>query len=220
MLVKRHAAPSVHDDRRFASVVLAAGAGRRFGGNKLTAPWRGGVLLDGALRAAFEAPAQVVIVVTGADPAVDPAARAFAAGRAQAARLQVTAAADWAQGLSASLRAGLRLVPEICEAAFVFLGDMPDIPPGLPGRLAQAFGPGVAAVAPVFRGEPGHPALLGAELFADTLQLRGDRGARPLMEAQGARFVRLPVEAPGVLYDVDTREALLQPDAGRRIGAA
>ena len=49
----------------FEAVVLAAGAGRRFGGGKLLAPWAGGALLDGALAAALAAPARRVIVVTG-----------------------------------------------------------------------------------------------------------------------------------------------------------
>ena len=52
---------------RFEALVLAAGSGSRFGGGKLLAPWNGGVLLDGALPAAFAAPARSVILVTGAD---------------------------------------------------------------------------------------------------------------------------------------------------------
>ena len=38
------------------AVILAAGSGRRFGGGKLTAAWDAGVLLEGALAAAFAAP--------------------------------------------------------------------------------------------------------------------------------------------------------------------
>ena len=208
MPVKRPDGPQVRAPSGFSALVLAGGAGRRFGGAKLTAPWRGGVLLDGALRAAFDAPADEVIVVTGSDLAVAAAAQAFAERRGEERLLRLTHAPDWAEGLSASLRAGLAAVSAQSRGAFVFLGDMPHIPAGLPDQLAQAFAPGVAAVAPVLDGEPGHPALLGAELFAAALRLSGDRGARPLMEAQGARFVRLAVDDPGVLFDVDTREAL------------
>ncbi|HEX2817198.1 MAG TPA: NTP transferase domain-containing protein, partial [Phenylobacterium sp.] len=57
------------------AVILAAGSGSRFGGGKLTALWRGGVFLDGALAAAFEAPVRSVSVVTGADPKVGSAAQ-------------------------------------------------------------------------------------------------------------------------------------------------
>ena len=207
MPVKRPDGVKVPDAAGFTALVLAAGAGRRFGGGKLTAPFRTGVLLDGALRAAFGAPADQVIVVTGADPGVADTATAFARTHQTAARLRLVHAADWSAGLSASLRAGLGAISSQSLAAFVFLGDMPDIPPGLPARLAQAFIPGVAAVAPVLDGEPGHPALLGAELFSAAMGLTGDRGARSLMEAQGTRFVRLPVQERGVLYDVDTRQA-------------
>ncbi|MFA5600050.1 MAG: NTP transferase domain-containing protein, partial [Phenylobacterium sp.] len=49
------------------ALVLAAGAGRRFGGGKLLAPYRGGVLLDGALAAAFAAPARAGRLVIGTD---------------------------------------------------------------------------------------------------------------------------------------------------------
>ncbi len=206
--VKRLDPPKVPSAVGLTALVLAGGCGRRFGGDKLTQPFRGGLLLDGAMRAAFEAPAEAVIVVTGSDPKVAPAAEAFARRRGEAARLRLAHACDWSEGLSASLRAGLAAVAPGSPGAFVFLGDMPDIPAGLPERLAAVFGPGVAAVAPVLDGEPGHPALLGAELFPAAMRLTGDRGARALMEAQGERFVRAPVQDRGVLFDVDTRQIL------------
>ena len=206
--VKRLDAPKVPAAAGLTALVLAGGAGRRFGGDKLTQPFRGGVLLDGALRAAFESPVEEVIVVTGSDPKVAPAAEAFSLCRGEAARLQLVHACDWSEGLSASLRAGLAAIAPGRWGAFVFLGDMPDIPAGLPDQLAAAFGPSAAAAAPVLDGESGHPALLGSELFAAAMRLTGDRGARPLMEAQGARFVRVPVQDRGVLFDVDTRQVL------------
>ncbi len=216
MPVKRRAHQQVCGPCRFDAIVLAAGAGTRFGGGKLSAPWRDGVLLDSALLAAFEAPALRVIVVTGSDPGVAGIAQAFATRRGDASRLALVAAQGWAQGLSASLRAGLAEVSPDCDGAFVFLGDMPAIPPGLTQRMAEAFGPGVAAVAPVLDGTPGHPTLIGRALFAEVMRLEGDQGARALMEAQGPRFVRLPVQAAGVLLDVDTREVLeaLDPPGG------
>ena len=91
----------------FEAIVLAAGAGSRFGGGKLLAPWMGGVLLDGALAAAFAAPVGRVIVVTGVDSeAVAAAARAFAQRTGETERLHVVHAEDHAQGMGASLRRG------------------------------------------------------------------------------------------------------------------
>src|SRR5687767_9122354 len=65
------------------ALVLAAGTGSRFGGRKLLAPWGAGVLLHGALEAAYAAPVASVIIVTGADAdAVSSVARAFATSNA------------------------------------------------------------------------------------------------------------------------------------------
>ena len=91
-------------DGRFEALVLAAGAGSRFGGGKLLAPWRGGVLLDGAHAAAFAAPARRVTVVWGADAAVAAAATAYAARVGAENRLVRVQAERHADGLSASLR--------------------------------------------------------------------------------------------------------------------
>ena len=196
---------------RFSAIVLAAGAGRRFGGAKLSTPWRGGLLLDGALAAAFAAPVDEVVVVTGADPAVTPAARAFAADRNETARLRFAPCSDWSDGLASSLRAGLSAVAVTTEGAFVFLGDMPEVPHGLAARLAGAFKADVQAVQPTVDGQPAHPVLIGRSLFASAEAHEGDRGAQPLLA--GARVVRLAVDAPGAVLDVDTREALARFNA-------
>ena len=202
----------------FSAVVLAAGAGSRFGGAKLTRPWRNGVLLDGALAAACAAPVDEVLVVTGGDPAVGPAAQAFARARGEA-RLRILTAPDWGEGLAASLRAGLAAVSKAGEGAFIFLGDMPQVPHDLAARLAQAFGRGVEAVQPTVGGEPGHPVLLGRGLFAAAGRLTGDRGAQSLLSS--AKLVQLEVDAPGARLDVDTPEALddLQRRAGQDLSA-
>jgi CTP:molybdopterin cytidylyltransferase MocA len=63
------------------AVVLAAGAGARFGGGKLLAPYMAGVLLDGALAAALAAPACSVTLVTGADAGEDLAEQVAARAR-------------------------------------------------------------------------------------------------------------------------------------------
>ena len=213
MAVKRSDASAVRLQPNLAAMVLAAGAGRRFGGSKLTARWRGGVLLDGALEAAFAAPVSQVLVVVGGDDCVDAAARAFAEARDTAERLQLVSAPDWRTGMAASLRAGLQaLAPGIC-GAFVFLGDMPHIPHDLAPRLAGRLIGDVQAVQPLYGGAPSHPVLLGAELFEAAMRLDGDRGAQRLLRAPGVRVARLDVDDAGVSLDVDTPEALAALEA-------
>ncbi len=190
------------------ALVLAAGAGSRFGGGKLLAPWRDGVLLDGALAAAFAAPVRRVTVVWGADARVPEAARAWAAANGEGARLRAVAAQAHAEGLSASLKAGLASLDPGCEGVFVFLGDMPRIPRSVLAPLAKALAAGAAAAAPTFAGRRGHPVLIARALFGEVLTLKGDRGAGMLLQALGPAVASVAAPDDGVLYDIDRPEDL------------
>ena len=191
---------------RLEAIVLAGGAGVRFGGRKLTAPWRGGSLIDGALAIAFAAPVRSVTVVTGADPAVGPAARALAAAIGQAHRLNVVHAADHAEGMGATLRTGVAALPPDAEGVFIFLGDMPLIPPDVPPQLAAALADGAPAVAPRYKGQRGHPVLFGAALFPALRASTGDEGARTVLQTLGKNLATIDTTDPGVLFDVDQPE--------------
>jgi molybdenum cofactor cytidylyltransferase len=181
------------------AVILAAGSGTRFGGGKLTAAWDAGVLLEGALAAAFAAPVRSVTVVIGADAqAVAAAARDFDP------RTLVVHAADHAEGMAASLRAGIASLPGDADGAFIFLGDMPRVPTGVLGRMAQALIDGALAAAPVFQGRRGNPVLLDRTLFPQLLELTGDAGARGVLQELGDRLALVESPDDGVLFDVDT----------------
>jgi molybdenum cofactor cytidylyltransferase len=188
---------------RLEAIVLAGGAGRRFGGGKLLAPWRGGRLIDGALAAAFAAPARAVTVVTGADERVGPAAWAWAEATGETGRLRVIHAADHAEGMGASLRAGIAALPADAAGAFVFLGDMPRAPAGVLPALAQALAAGAMAAAPSFGGRRGHPVLFGAALLPALGRARGDEGARDILRGLGGRLALVEADDDGVLFDVD-----------------
>ena len=193
----------------FEAVVLAAGAGRRFGGGKLLAPWAGGALVIGALAAAFAAPVRRVIVVTGTAAAeVEAAARDFAARSGAASRLLVVHAADHDEGMGASLRRAAAELPADCAGAFVFLGDMPRVPHAVLGQLAAAVQAGAPAAAPVFAGQRGHPALIGAALLPELATLHGDAGARAILKGLGDQLALVEAPDDGVLFDVDERDDL------------
>jgi xanthine dehydrogenase accessory factor len=192
---------------RLAAVVLAAGAARRFGGGKLLAPLEEGVLLDGALAAAFAAPVDRVVVVTGsgADRVAD-AAHSFAGRVGQAQRLHIVLAPDHGLGLSASLKAGVRACAE-ADGVLVFLGDMPGIPPAAAEAVARSLAEGAVAAATVADGRRGHPVGLSRRLFPEVLDLVGDGGAGVLLDRLGAAVALTPI-ARQALADVDTREDL------------
>jgi molybdenum cofactor cytidylyltransferase len=184
----------VATDPLLDAIVLAAGFGKRFGGKKLVSRYADSLLIDQALAAAKAAPARTVTVVVGADPDVETAALAAGA--------KVVRAADFAEGLSASLRAGIASLPDDCAGAFIFLGDMPRIPHAVLPKLAGAFEAGAVAAQPVHQGQRGHPALIGRALFPQIMLLTGDMGAGRLLADLGDQ-VALIEAGDGVLFDVD-----------------
>lgn len=174
-----------------AAIVLACGRASRFGSNKLLALLHGEALITHALHAAQAAPVERIVLVARAGlPIPDDE------------RLVTVPGGDT---LPASLRAGLAAAAD-CEAAFVFLGDMPLVPHGLASELAARIGDALAAV-PEVDGQPGHPVLLTARAFALAAQLQGDEGLGKLLRGRGD-VLRLPVSDMGAVLDVDTPAAL------------
>src|SRR4051794_19589495 len=119
MVERRPPAPG---PERIVSIVLAAGAGRRFGGRKQLAPLHGRPLLEHALAAAAAAPSDAVLLVLGAD--AEEIERGIELGGATAVRCP-----GWERGQGASLRAGLAALGPEVAAALVTLGDEPFLPP-------------------------------------------------------------------------------------------
>ena len=190
------------------AIVLAGGAGVRFGGGKLLAPWRGRPLIEAALAAAFAAPARSVTGVTGADARVGEVAAEWARTQGGETRLKLVHAADHAEGMGASLRAGVRALPADASGVYVFLGDMPLISPETPAALADALREGALAVVPMFEGRRGHPVLFSAALLGDLAMVSGDAGARDLLRALGEGVITVDAPDCGVLFDVDSPDAL------------
>ena len=193
---------------RLAAIVLAAGAGSRLGGAKLSRPFGGGLLVDGAIRAALASPARRIVMVTGSDPGLADRAAFLAeeAGRADA--LILCECPGWREGLSASLKSGIEVAGDI-DAALVFLGDMPFIPTGLAAELVQAVaGREAKAAAPIHLGRRGHPVLLTRALLDELDSVVGDKGAGALLQGLGDQLALVPSDDPGVLADIDTPEDL------------
>ncbi len=177
------------------SVVLAAGSATRFGGDKLTAPFRGQPLLHHAIRAARAAPVERVLVVC--PPSLD-------IGAWDASPPVETVEID-SDALSASLKAGIAAARD-ADGAFVFLGDMPLIPHGVAGRLADILGDRFAGV-PRHGEANGHPVLFSARAFQALMRLEGDQGGGALLKTRDD-IAFLDVADDAIALDVDRTEDL------------
>ncbi len=181
-----------------AGIVLAAGAGTRFGGRKQLASLKGAPLLEHVLRAMAAAPVSRTVVVLGAG-----AEEVLAAVDLHGAEPAICE--RWDEGQSASFACGLAEV-EDADAVVVVLGDQPRVSPEAIRRVIAARGHGAPAARATYGGKPGHPVLLERELFGRLRDVTGDHGARNLLLSVGTHPV--PCDGLGGGEDVDTRADL------------
>jgi CTP:molybdopterin cytidylyltransferase MocA len=191
-------------------LVLAAGAGRRFGGPKALAELAGTPLVVRAVGELAAAGVRPILVVVGA--AADRVAAVLPAIS------RPVPAPGWAEGMGASLRAGLAAAAELdATAALVTLVDTPDVTEHVHRRIlaSAARAPGRAVVAS-YGGKRGHPVLLPAAAFTEVAATaRGDRGARDWLAAHPTSVATVDCSDLAAGSDVDTPDELRRWAPGR-----
>jgi molybdenum cofactor cytidylyltransferase len=186
---------------RTVGLVLAAGAGSRFGGRKLLASVGGRPVLQHVLDVLSAAGVDEVIVVLGADAAAIEAAMAWRGER------RVLNPAP-GRGLSSSLKTGFDAIPGDADAVLVTLGDQPLVPIGTIRALLDApLRPDRSVLVPAFeRGQGRNPVLLRRLAFGLVAEAEGDRGLGPVIAAHPELVTEVAVT--GDNPDVDTIDDL------------
>lgn len=195
-------ADPIHEvQQRVAAVVLAAGQSRRMGRSKPLLPWSDGqTVIETIVRRLLMFRLAEIVIVTGYQGE---------AVRRTLEHLPVSFVEneDYAAGeMISSLQAGLGALPETTAGALVVLGDQP----ALDGRVVRdvlagyAEGRG-AIVAPVYRGERGHPVLFDRRFWPELLAL--EQGApRDVIRRYPHDLALVEVSSDSILTDIDTPE--------------
>jgi molybdenum cofactor cytidylyltransferase len=167
--------------------------------------YEGETLLGRAIRVGLETPCRPLIVVLGSD------AETLQEGiNASGARIVVNQA--WAEGMSSSIRCGLRALEattDEIDAAIFMLCDQPLITGDMIRRLIDVYDSGRALVVASEHEADGEktrgvPALFSRALFPELMELRGAQGAKRIIarHAAGAAVIAVPEAA----FDVDTAD--------------
>ncbi|MFL5239876.1 MAG: NTP transferase domain-containing protein [Rhizomicrobium sp.] len=206
---REEAAPSVA--RKIGAVVLAAGASSRMADNKLLVSLNGEPLVRRAVEAALESEASPIVVVTGKDAEVTRRALA-------GCTIDFANNPDFSEGLSTSLKLGLRQLPENCDGAVIVLGDMPAVTPQLIDRLIAAFNPEEdrAICVATHNGKRGNPVLFARRFFEEIEAIQGDVGARGLIGTYPELVCEVEAGSDAPLIDIDTPEDLAAYRKGRQ----
>ena len=184
-----------------AGLMLAAGFARRYGSDKRSASLADGpTLLVASVRAAQRVIEELWLVVRPEDDLETLGISGLQ---------RVVRCANAHEGMGHSLACGARAISQhsSADALMVLLGDMPWVGEDTL-QLLHRYAGEERIVVPVHGGQPGHPVIFGRRFWPDLLALVGDRGARDILTNNTGAVIRVEVDDPGVLLDVDTPEAL------------
>jgi molybdenum cofactor cytidylyltransferase len=178
-------------------ILLAAGAGKRFGGGKLKQVLPNGLAICVASARNLAAAVDQVIAVVRLG---DDATRALLAGEPNI-KIVVCARAD--EGMGHSLAAAVA-ASSVDTSWVIALGDMPQINPNTIRSVADAIEQGAAFAMPLHKDQRGHPVGIHSRFRTDLLALEGDSGARAIISKHKSAVQLIKTNDSGVLVDVDT----------------
>lgn len=184
-----------------AAVVLSAGFSRRMGAFKPLLPFGSATVIERVIATIREAGVGAIRVVVGwnADvliPVLDRCAVPWIRNE------------RFAEGMYASVQAGVRSLPPDVAAFFLMPGDMPLVQGATLVRLITEWDAGPGGILyPCYQGHRGHPPLVASQYLPEILRETPPGGLRELLGCHAADARRIEVADPGILADLDTPEA-------------
>jgi len=181
-----------------SGIVLAAGGSSRLGAPKQLLFWQGKPLVRIVSEKLLNAGIFPVIVVIGA---------AGKEVKKAITDLNVTTVENlyWKKGISTSIRAGIAALPSNTEAAIFSTSDQPFIPEELIRKLCEIYRHGDSdIVCPICNGQLRNPVIFDKSLFAELVQLEGDKGGKGLFGLH--TVTKVERENDKEFRDIDTRE--------------
>jgi molybdenum cofactor cytidylyltransferase len=181
--------------RGIVGILLAAGAGRRFGADKLVHRLDDGTPM--ALASARRLTAVLDDVV-----AVVADSRSEVAKLLDGAGLSTVVNPLAGAGMGTSIACGVAARPG-AQAWIIALGDMPYVPESAVRAVVERLSGGADIVAPHYRGQRGHPVGFSRRHAPALMRLRGDEGARAVLTQHRQSLELIEVQDPGVVLDID-----------------
>lgn len=181
---------------KIVGILLAAGSGSRFGGDKLLHPLPDGTPMGVAsLRNLLKALPNVIAVVRSGDHRLGDLLRNEGAN--------VVACEDAGQGMARSFVCAVDASRD-AHGWVIALGDMPFLLPQTINKVAVQVAQTGRIVIPAYQGTRGHPVGFGGRYRDELLAVHGDEGARAVIANNRADVETLDCGDPGILRDVDT----------------
>ena len=187
-----------------AGIILAAGASTRFGQPKQLVRFKDRYLIEWVLDAAIHSKLSRIVLVLG-----DSHQKVMQAldQKLQHSKIQIEINPEFKQGQSTSLRAGLSEVKNAFSAVMFLLADQPMLNYGIINTLLEKFwGSDKDICVPTTCGKRKNPTLFKRRLYDQLMNIRGDMGARQLIEKNPADVLSVEIDDPLYFWDIDTHQ--------------
>ncbi len=181
-----------------SAVILAAGESKRMGQPKLSMVWEGKTILEHTIDNYLNSMASETIVVLGYK------AKELTRVIGDRPAISVVNPA-YREGMSSSLISGIKSVSPRTQGIILALADQPAIDSQTINKLIEIFGKRQKnIVIPVYQGKLGHPVIFHIKYREELLNIRGDIGAREVIQRHADNVLEVAVDCKGVLIDIDT----------------
>jgi molybdenum cofactor cytidylyltransferase len=185
-----------------SAIVLAAGSSQRMKGhNKLLLPFRGKTMIQTVVEKIVSSKINDISVVTGYQ-------REEIEEDLTNYPVRLVWNSHFDKGMSTSIKAGILSANSLTSGYIIILGDMPFVTKRIIKKLTDTFYSGShnAIIVPLYQGRRGNPVLFSKVYRIELLSLRGDIGARPVVEKNESEVIEVPIADEVVISDIDTYE--------------
>ena len=180
-----------------SSILLAAGQSKRMlGENKLIKDVKGIPLIKYALNNILKSNVNEIIIISGyqnetIEKLID-----------KTSRVKFVFNSNYKEGISSSIKKGIKNLSEKNEAFFISLGDMPSINYNTYNQLIK-YSKDKKVIVPLFKGQKGNPVLFPKSFEKKLLSIEGDSGAKKMLEINKKKVLNLEIDDPGIIKDLD-----------------
>jgi molybdenum cofactor cytidylyltransferase len=179
-------------------IILSAGESKRMGTPKQLLPWGKTIILQQVIENAQNSRLDKILLVLGSR------ADEIAAKIKVAPTTKIVTNQDYKEGMSSSVKCGVKNAPTETEAYMLLLGDQPFISPEIINTVLAGYKKSKhGIVIPVYDGKHGHPVIFNVKYKQELLAI-GDRGAKVITEKHAGEIMEVTVNASEVLTDIDT----------------
>ena len=187
-----------------AGIILAAGASTRFGEPKQLLRLKDKCLLEWVLDAALKSELNKIVLVLGY---AHQKILQVLGEKLQHPKLLVAINPQYEKGQSLSLQTGLSKVKEDYPAVMFLLGDQPMLNTATINVLLERFWADKKDICvPIYQGERKTPAIFRRRLYTQLMDIKGDMGARQLIDDNPDRVLTVEIENPICFFDIDTQQ--------------